>query len=84
MWVELGYAYKGYTFVFVCMSKFENIWVCLTAIIHLLKLGGIEVDNELRIHIIPILICAEIKVKNEIKFSDFERRRAVAKSFHKC
>ena len=27
------------------------------------KIGGIEVDNELRIHIIPILICAEIKVK---------------------
>ena len=47
-------------------------------------IGGIEVDNELRIHIIPILICAEIKVKNEIEFSDFERRRAVAKSFHKC
>ena len=45
---------------------------------------AIEVDNELRIHIIPILICAEIKVKNEIKFSGFERRRAVAKSFHKC
>ena len=80
MWVELGYAYKGYTFVFVCMSKFENIWVCLTAIIHLLKLGVLK----LIIHIIPILICAEIKVKNEIKFSDFERRRAVAKSFHKC
>ena len=42
MWVELGYAYKGYTFVFVCMSKFENIWVCLTAIIHLLKLGVLK------------------------------------------
>ena len=25
MWVELGYAYNGYTFVFVCMSKFEML-----------------------------------------------------------
>lgn len=83
MWVELGYAYKGYTFVFVCMSKFENIWVCLTAIIHLLKLGVLKLIMNSE-YILPILICAEIKVKNEIKFSGFERRRAVAKSFHKC